>query len=94
MLGHQALESHQAGVAERTGLEVDVGRGLLRLRIHGFHECQSARACDGRAVFFVHVTDPAGLDDKVATIPGAVLLQEHKLFRLLFALCNAEWRKC
>jgi len=71
--------------------------GLLsgsRLRIHGFHECRCARLCDGRAVFFVHVTDPAGLDDKVATIPGALLLQEHKLFRLLFPLCNAEWRKC
>jgi hypothetical protein len=88
----------RARVIGRVGPEVDVGRGLLsgsrRLRIHGFHECRCARFCDGRAVFFVHVTDPAGLDDKVATTPGALLLQEHKLFRLLFPLCNAEWRKC
>jgi hypothetical protein len=75
----------------------DVGRGLLsasRLRIQGIHECRCARLCDGRAVFFVHVTDPASLGDKLATIPGALLLQEHKLFRLLLRLCNAEWRKC
>ena len=38
------------------------------LRIQGFHECRCARFCDGRSVFFAHVSDPAGLGDKVATI--------------------------
>src|SRR5687768_1042237 len=57
-----------------------------RLRIHGFHECRCTRSCDRRSVLFVHVSDPAGLSDKAATIPGALLLQEHKLFRLLLRL--------
>jgi len=95
--GMRAFVVAAVWIVVREESPLDMVRGLLsgsRLRIHGFHECHCARGCDGRAVFFVHVTDPAGLDDKVATIPGALLLQEHKLFRLLFPLCNAEWRKC
>jgi hypothetical protein len=85
--GH--LRKSRAKIAQRQPGGFAVGFASMASTIVDAHAFR-----DGGAVFLAHVSDPAGLDDKLLALPGVGLLQEHELFPLQLRLGNEVWRKC